>query len=69
MKPRPLTLCVVVLILVDCGPWYNDSGAADPASWWPWSCDDGGPAPESGCPPPAICPDGGADDAGADGGC
>jgi|HubBroStandDraft_6_1064221.scaffolds.fasta_scaffold795252_2 hypothetical protein len=61
MKLRLLTVSVALLFLPDCGPFYDDSGAPDPASWWPWVCSDGGPAPESGCPTGEDHPDGGAD--------
>ncbi|MGO8994574.1 MAG: hypothetical protein ACLQVI_14755 [Polyangiaceae bacterium] len=65
MKPHLLVLhvpCLVLLCLAGCTPLYNDDGSADPASPWPWVCEDGGPAPDSGCLPAPT------DEAGTDAG-
>jgi hypothetical protein len=50
MKPLRLVFSLAALGLLRCG--YSDTGTPDPGtSWWPWVCDDGGPAPDSGCLP------------------
>jgi hypothetical protein len=70
MKLPLFSVFVAVLFLPDCGPYYDDSGAPDPASWWTWVCSDGGLAPESGCPTARpSCADDGATDSDKDGGC
>lgn len=70
MKSLYVAVCTASLLLPSCGSAYDDTGTADPASWWgPWVCDDGGLAPESGCLPPLACPADGAMDGGPDGGC
>jgi hypothetical protein len=63
MKTRLLlVLFMAWLALAGCGSVYDDSGAAEPASWWPWVCPDGGLAPDSGCLPSPTGPgDGGAE--------
>lgn len=68
MRHRLLAVRLACLLLLGCGSVYDDTGAPDPASWWPWVCEDGGLAPEAGCPaPPPEC----SDDAGMapDGAC
>ncbi|HXX65718.1 MAG TPA: hypothetical protein VEK07_00955 [Polyangiaceae bacterium] len=70
MKPRLVIARIALLLpLSSCGPVYEDSGSPDPASWWPWVCEDGGLAPETGCPPPPGCADDAGLDGEADGGC
>jgi hypothetical protein len=66
--PRALVFGALVGVL-GCAPLYDDGGAAEPASWWPWVCSDGGVAPDAGCPPPPACQSEDAAAAGEDGGC
>jgi hypothetical protein len=69
MKLRLLTIFVALFFLPDCGSFYDDNGAPDPASWWPSVCSDGALAPESGCLTAApSCPRDGATDSDVDGG-
>jgi hypothetical protein len=58
---------LLLLGLFGCGQVYDESGRADPGSWWSWVCEDGGPIPDSGCLPGPSCPDGEVVD--TDGGC
>ncbi|MGA2449233.1 MAG: hypothetical protein ABTD50_11185 [Polyangiaceae bacterium] len=58
-----------LLVVLGCNALYDDSGSAEPASWWSWVCPDGAAAPESGCPAIPACPDSGAGEDGDDGGC
>jgi hypothetical protein len=44
-----LSALVAAAYAAGCNDSYDDRGEPNPASWWPWVCDDGGPAPESGC--------------------
>ena len=62
MRTRSLVTCAVLLLVAACGSLYDDTGSAAPASPWPWVCEDGGLAPESGCVPPPSGTDGGAAD-------
>jgi hypothetical protein len=49
MKHLLLVAPIACATLVACTPMSDDTGAPEPASWWPWVCADGGPAPEAGC--------------------
>jgi hypothetical protein len=69
MRPRSFVPWFFWLGLSACNPFDNDTGTAEPRSWWPWVCADGGPATDAGCLPMPRCPDGEALDAGVDGGC
>jgi hypothetical protein len=69
MKLLRLVPCIALLGLSGCGSFYDDNGAPDPESWWPWVCPDGAMAPDAGCAPVPICSGGEAEDAGADGAC
>lgn len=71
MRSFLIPVYAALLLVQGCGPFYGDSGTADPPSWWSWVCDDGSAAPDTGCPPPADsgCPDSGGPEAGTDGGC
>ncbi len=60
MNRLRLLACGAAATLLACTPMSDDTGAPEPASWWPWVCEDGGPAPEAGCVSPA-------DDAGSSG--
>ena len=44
-----IVLYAAALGLSACTTVVNDDGSANPASWWPWVCADGGPAPDGGC--------------------
>ena len=70
---------VFVAVVAGCGlGTYDDSGGAEPGTWWPWVCPDGGvPRADAGClPAPSLdggvssstCRDGSAHGA-ADGEC
>ena len=43
--------CFVFAVVFMAGcHFYDDSGVPRPSSSWTWVCDDGSPAPDSGCP-------------------
>jgi hypothetical protein len=67
MKRMRTIGCLVFVGLLGCNPGYEDSGAPEPATPWPWVCEDGGLAPDSGCPALPPCPDGAAEGALVDG--
>jgi len=69
MNPLCLFLSVALVVLCGCSSLDDDRGTAEPATWWPWVCGDGGVAPDAGCPPAPTCPDGGAADADTQDGC